>query len=111
DRPQLHHRGVGFQSLTNKIDTTSAGGKLIFHVIASSLKFERSRIVERTNAGLDAAARGVKLGPPEKISSEQGDDQGADRQRPANSADRTSVQCAPNDHLPSPLRAGLAGSF
>jgi DNA invertase Pin-like site-specific DNA recombinase len=69
---QLHGREVGFQSLTEKIDTTSAGGKLIFHVIGALAEFERSMIVERTNAGLDAARkRGVRLGPPEKISAEQ----------------------------------------
>jgi DNA invertase Pin-like site-specific DNA recombinase len=69
---QLHNRGVGFQSLTEKIDTTSPGGKLIFHVIGALAEFERSMIVERTNAGLEAARRrGVKLGPPEKISPEQ----------------------------------------
>jgi DNA invertase Pin-like site-specific DNA recombinase len=69
---QLHGREVGFQSLTEKIDTTSAGGKLIFHVIAALAEFERSMIIERTNAGLDAARkRGIKLGPPEKLSPEQ----------------------------------------
>jgi Enterobacteriaceae phage serine recombinase len=69
---QLHGRDVGFQSLTEKIDTTSPGGKLIFHVIGALAEFERSMIVERTNAGLDAARkRGVKLGPPGKISPEQ----------------------------------------
>src|SRR4051794_40548040 len=69
---QLHGRDIGFQSLTEKIDTTSAGGKLIFHVIGALAEFERSMIVERTNAGLEAARkRGVKLGPPQKISPEQ----------------------------------------
>jgi DNA invertase Pin-like site-specific DNA recombinase len=69
---QLHGLDVGFQSLTEKIDTTSAGGKLIFHVIGALAEFERSMIVERTNAGLEAARkRGVKLGPPEKITPEQ----------------------------------------
>jgi DNA invertase Pin-like site-specific DNA recombinase len=60
---QLQGRDVGFQSLTEKIDTTTAGGKLIFHVIGALAEFERGMIVERTNAGLDAARkRGVKLG-------------------------------------------------
>lgn len=69
---RLQSRDVGFQSLTERIDTTSAGGKLIFHVIGALAEFERSMIVERTNAGLDAARkRGVKLGPPQKISPEQ----------------------------------------
>jgi DNA invertase Pin-like site-specific DNA recombinase len=69
---QLQSRDVGFQSLTERIDTTSAGGKLIFHVIGALAEFERSMIIERTNAGLDAARkRGVRLGPPQKISPEQ----------------------------------------
>jgi hypothetical protein len=46
---------VGFQSLTERIDTASAGGKLIFHVIGALAEFERGMILERTNAGLDAA--------------------------------------------------------
>src|SRR5689334_21658055 len=54
---QLQSRDVGFQSLTERIDTTSAGGKLIFHVIGALAEFERSMIVERTTAGLDAARR------------------------------------------------------
>jgi len=56
---QLEGLGVGFQSLTESIDTTSLDGKLIFHIFAALAEFERALIRERTNVGLKAArARG-----------------------------------------------------
>ncbi len=62
---QLQERGVGFRSLTESIDTTSSGGKLIFHVFGALAEFERELIRERTRAGLEAArARGRKGGRP-----------------------------------------------
>lgn len=61
----LAERGVGFQSLTESIDTTTSGGKLVFHVFGAIAEFERSLIRERTNAGLKAArARGRVGGRP-----------------------------------------------
>ena len=61
----LKARDVGFQSLNETIDTTTANGELIFHLFASMAQFERSLIVERTQAGLVAAKkRGVRLGRP-----------------------------------------------
>ena len=58
-------RGCGFRSLTEAIDTTTAGGRLIFHIFGALAEFERSIIRERTMAGLDAArARGRKGGRP-----------------------------------------------
>ena len=61
----LQERGVGFKSLTEQIDTTTSGGKLIFHVFAALAEFERDVIRERTQAGLAAArARGRKGGRP-----------------------------------------------
>ena len=61
-------RGVGFQSVQEQIDTTTSGGKLIFHLFASLAEFERDLIRERTNAGLSAArARGRKGGRPKGV--------------------------------------------
>jgi DNA invertase Pin-like site-specific DNA recombinase len=61
----LESRSIGLRSLTEAIDTTTAGGKLVFHVFGALAEFERSIIRERTKAGLDAArARGKKGGRP-----------------------------------------------
>jgi len=61
-------RGVGFKSLQESIDTTTSGGKLIFHLFASLAEFERDLIRERTHAGLSAArARGRKGGRPKGV--------------------------------------------
>src|SRR5918999_5944836 len=62
---ELHSRKIGFKSLTEQIDTTTSGGKLIFHIFAALAEFERDVIRERTRAGLAAArARGRKGGHP-----------------------------------------------
>lgn len=67
----LEKRGIGFRSLTETIDTTTPGGKLVFHVFAGLAEFERSLIRERTRAGLDAArARGKKGGRPAKLNAD-----------------------------------------
>ena len=61
----LNERGVGFKSLQESIDTTTSGGKLVFHVFAALAEFERDIIRERTQAGLAAArARGRQGGRP-----------------------------------------------
>jgi DNA invertase Pin-like site-specific DNA recombinase len=55
----LNNRKVGFRSLTENIDTTTSGGKLVFHIFGALAEFERDIIRERTTAGLEAArARG-----------------------------------------------------
>ena len=60
---ELESAGVGFESLTERIETSSAAGKLVFHVFAALAEFERNVIRERTHAGLAAArARGRKGG-------------------------------------------------
>lgn len=67
----LDKRGVGFRSLCEAIDTTTAGGRLCFHVMGALAEFERSLIAERTRAGMEAARRrGVRLGRPPKLSME-----------------------------------------
>jgi DNA invertase Pin-like site-specific DNA recombinase len=61
----LGEQGIGFRSLTEAIDTTTNGGRLVFHIFAALAEFERSIIRERTIAGLEAArARGRKGGRP-----------------------------------------------
>jgi DNA invertase Pin-like site-specific DNA recombinase len=66
---QLETRKIGFKSLTENIDTTTSGGKLIFHIFGALAEFERNLIRERTNAGLQAArARGIKGGRPKSLS-------------------------------------------
>lgn len=63
--------GIGFRSLTEAIDTTTSGGRLVFHIFGAIAEFERSLIRERTMAGLDAArASGKKLGRPKSLSEE-----------------------------------------
>jgi DNA invertase Pin-like site-specific DNA recombinase len=65
---ELHNRGIGFRSLTEQIDTTTSGGKLIFHIFGALAEFERDLIQERTQAGLQAArARGHIGGRPKAI--------------------------------------------
>lgn len=64
----LQERGVEFMSLTEQIDTTTPGGKLVFHLMGALAAFERDLIRERTNAGLAAArARGRVGGRPRKL--------------------------------------------
>src|SRR3954468_17360294 len=61
----LQTRNIGFRSITEQIDTTTSGGKLIFHIFGALAEFERDIIRERTQAGLTAArARGRIGGRP-----------------------------------------------
>jgi DNA invertase Pin-like site-specific DNA recombinase len=66
---ELAERGVGFRSLQEAVDTTTPGGKLVFHVFAALAEFERDLVRERTSAGLAAArARGRRGGRPPVLS-------------------------------------------
>ena len=70
----LDNKGVGFISLNEGLNTTTNGGKLIFHIFGALAEFERNLIRERTKAGLEAArARGRKGGRKEKLTSDQVD--------------------------------------
>ena len=65
-------RGVGFRSITEAIDTTTPGGRLVFHLFGALGEFERDLIQERTRAGLAAAvARGRKGGRKPVVTSEK----------------------------------------
>jgi DNA invertase Pin-like site-specific DNA recombinase len=69
---ELEGQGIGFQSVTEAIDTTTPGGKLVSHIFAVLAEFERNLIRERTHAGLEAArARGKKGGRRKKIDDKQ----------------------------------------
>jgi DNA invertase Pin-like site-specific DNA recombinase len=69
---ELEQKGVAFESLTERIETSSAAGKLVFHVFAALAEFERNLIRERTRAGLAAArARGRKGGRRPKLTPAQ----------------------------------------
>jgi len=70
--PALEKRGVGFRSLTEAIDTTTPGGRLVFHLFGALGQFERDLIQERTRAGLAAAAaRGRKGGRKPVVSTDK----------------------------------------
>ena len=74
----LSAHGVGFRSVTEAIDTTTSGGRLVFHVFGALAQFERELVRERTLAGLKAArARGRDGRPP------GADDHGQDHHRAA----------------------------
>ena len=69
---ELERDGIGFESLTEKIETGSATGKLVFHLFAALAEFERNLIRERTHAGLAAArARGRKGGRKPSLNPQQ----------------------------------------
>ncbi|MFE7393305.1 recombinase family protein [Streptomyces sp. NPDC057582] len=68
----LRKRGIGFQSLHEALDTTTPGGRLVFHVFAALAEFIRELIVQGTHEGLAAArARGERIGRPPAMTPEQ----------------------------------------
>jgi len=64
---QLQNHGIGFKSLQENIDTTTSGGKLVFHLFSALAEFERDIIRERTQAGLQAARRRGRLGGRRRV--------------------------------------------
>jgi DNA invertase Pin-like site-specific DNA recombinase len=65
-------RGIGFQSITEAMDTTTAGGELLFHVMGALAQFERRLNAERSRAGIEAARRrGKHLGRPADLTPEK----------------------------------------
>jgi DNA invertase Pin-like site-specific DNA recombinase len=70
----LARRGIGFQSITEVMDTTTAGGELVFHIMGALAQFERRLIAERSRAGIEAARRrGKHLGRPADLTPEKVD--------------------------------------
>ncbi|MBB5938589.1 DNA invertase Pin-like site-specific DNA recombinase [Streptomyces zagrosensis] len=68
----LRKRGIGFQSLYEALDTTTPGGRLVFHVFAALAEFIRELIVQGTHEGLaQARARGARLGRPPAMDEEK----------------------------------------
>lgn len=68
----LREEGIGFRSLHESLDTTTPGGRLVFHVFAALAEFIRELIIQGTNEGLAAArARGERLGRPPAMTEEQ----------------------------------------
>ena len=63
----LKSRNIGFISLTEHIDTTTPGGRLIFHVMGALAEFERDLIRERTNAGLASARARGRFGGRKRV--------------------------------------------
>ncbi|HYX71345.1 MAG TPA: recombinase family protein [Nitrososphaera sp.] len=67
----LQQRGIEFKSLTEQIDTSTSGGKLVFHTMAAVAEFIRDSIRERTHAGLQAARARGKTGGRSKALTEK----------------------------------------
>jgi DNA invertase Pin-like site-specific DNA recombinase len=67
----LRDAGIGFRSLQEQIDTTSAGGRFYLHILAALAEFERELIAERTKAGMASARRRAHIGRPRKLTAQQ----------------------------------------
>lgn len=69
---EIAARRAHFQSLTEAIDTSSSGGRLVFHMMGALAEFERSLISERTRAGMEVARQaGKPIGRPRSLTAEQ----------------------------------------
>jgi DNA invertase Pin-like site-specific DNA recombinase len=67
----LDERGIGFKSLQESIDTTTSGGKLVFHIFGALAEFERNLIKDRTIAGLAAAKSRGRMGGRPRVFDQQ----------------------------------------
>ncbi len=103
---KLQDRGIGFHSLQEQIDTTSAAGRFYLHMLGALAEFERELIRDRTKAGMNAArARGVRLGRPPKLLPEQ-----VEKARKLRAQGRSFDDMAPDFGVSSlTLRRALAG--
>ena len=69
---RLEADGIGFKSLTEGIDTTTPGGRLIMHVMGALAQFERDLIVERTRTGVRRhMEQGGRIGAEKKMTAEK----------------------------------------
>ena len=66
----LENKGIGFRSLTDSIDTSSAHGRFFFHVMSALAEMEKALIVERTQAGLAVAKAQGKVGGRKRLFTE-----------------------------------------
>src|SRR5918911_3131104 len=69
---RLAGQGIAFKSLNERIDTSSATGKLVFHIFGAVAEFERNLIKERTLAGLTAARARGRLGGRPRLNPRSG---------------------------------------
>lgn len=68
---ELEAKGVGFRSITENIDTTTSGGRLVFHLFGALAQFERDLIRERTRAGLSVAHERGRRGGRQAVVTEE----------------------------------------
>jgi len=102
----LQEREIGFHSLQEQIDTTSAAGRFYLHMLAALAEFERELIRDRTRAGMAAAReRGIAIGRPRKMSEAQ---VGEARERLAN-GEKAGIVAATYRVSTLTLRRALAG--
>ena len=64
---QINDQGCYFRSIQESIDTSTSGGKLIFHIFGALAEFERDIIQDRTNAGIAAARKRGRVGGRPKL--------------------------------------------
>ena len=67
---ELNERNINFVSLTDAVDTTTPSGRFFFHIMASLAQMERELMIERTQAGLQAARDQGRVGGRKRIMTE-----------------------------------------